>query len=153
MKLFKKLTIAFACALCAAGVCLSFAACGESNPDANLPEDTYVFYVYLEDGTTPVEGAILSICYNTETSSVCLATPAVTDSNGRAEADLSSVADEIHDSLCVHFTMLAGDTSPVGFPDGYTYPANSQTITLNEGEYSNAWYITEQVTTFKLVKE
>lgn len=179
---FKKFLLAILCALCAACLCVSFAACGgddddstdngtnenggstdnsATDPDANLADGTYVFYVYLDDGTTPVEGAQIQICYNvSDKSSTCYGTIATTDTNGRAEIDLSALSQYNAyntSGLCAHFnTTLNVSTmtyEPAGFPDGYTYPSGLQTIELNVGSYEHAWYITDQVTTFKLVKE
>lgn len=141
MKLFKKFAIALTCALCAVGVCLSFAACGESNPDDNLAEGTYAFYVYLDDGTTPAEGTTFAVCLDTSaTNSVCLLAVAV-DENGRGEVDLSSYT-VYNGGIYFHFGTL---------PDGYTYPSDSYTVTLADGsEYTNAYKVTSQVSKYTL---
>ncbi len=143
MKLFKKLAIALTSALCAVGICLAFAACGESNPDANLAEGTYVFYVYLDDGTTPAEGTTFAVCLDTSASeSVCLVAVSV-DKNGRGEVDLSSYT-IYNGGVYFHFGLL---------PDGYSYPSDSYTVTLADGsQYTNAYKVTSQISTYTLTK-
>ncbi|MCD8372724.1 MAG: hypothetical protein LUD27_05425 [Clostridia bacterium] len=162
MKLLKKILLPALAAVTAAA-CVALAACGETNPDANLTEDQYVVYVYLDDGETPVKGVVFNLCYNTNsTQSTCSINSYTTDSDGRVLFDMTEIT--YVDSPVIHIkTTTDTDAEPdengdypvvyQGIPDGYGLPANASKQTLNgNASYDDAWTLTEQVTTLVLTK-
>ncbi len=147
MNTLKKLSLVITLMAISLTLAFSLTACkdkdGDDQGDANWDKKTYVFYVYLEDGVTPVEGAYLSVCYNlSETASTC-STPKKTDANGRVEIKI----DDFVGTPCVHF--MREDELPTGFG----LPSGGQKIDMNDGSsYDYAWNLTKKETKFNLSK-
>ncbi len=118
-------------------------ACGENNGEDEWDGYTYTVYVYLADGTTPVENVRVAVCYNTQDSSLCL-TPVRTDANGKVEISLEGI--EYVGDPVLHF-YSAND-----LPSGYTYPTNAQTIQMTGASYDHAFELTQEVTTLILAQ-
>ena len=105
------------------------AGCANNNDDGNNDDNwdgrTYVVYVYLADGTTPVKDVRLALCYNTSTDSSCLA-PRRTDANGKVEITIDSSISFVGNPV-IHFT------NENDIPSGYTLPTNMTRIEMTGG--------------------
>ncbi len=139
-KLFSALTLALLLAL-TMGLSV-----GCSNNDNNSWDGrTYNISVYLSDGTTPVEGIRLALCYNTETSSTCLL-PVKTGPDGKATIVIPEGTTFVGNPV-IHFH------NDKDIPEGYAHPENMSKITMVDGSvYEHALALNAKETKLILTK-
>ncbi len=155
MKSLKKLCISITSILMLLTLCITFVACGGGNKypeddDTNWDGKTYVVYVYLDDGVTPVENVSISLCYNTATSNSCL-TAAKTNEDGRVSFTFDESIEFVGDPV-IHFNKNV-ITEVYDLPEGYGLPADTTEIAMSGTPavtYEHAKYATQKVTKFNL---
>ncbi len=139
MKNFKKFIVILTLVVMATSILALTTGCDETKEE---PWDgrTYTVTVYLADGTTPVEGMRLALCYNIdELHSTCL-NPVRTDANGSATMTIPAES-EITGNPVIHIY------SDKDIPAGYAYPTNFSQVVMNDNaSYEHALALTAKET-------
>ncbi len=131
-KLFSILTLILTVALT---LCFAVGCNDADNKEEPWDGKTFVVYVYLADGTTPVKDIKLSLCYNISGSSSSCLSPLKTDAEGKVEFVIPESVNFVGNPV-VHFD--GGITHQYNLPSGYKMPANVGEVVMNHSADSDA---------------